>query len=197
MQNNELFDTVHEFRWEDIRSQVSYYRSVPEYRYLPTTEEYCTRTLEMITLFEETKQKCFMVVAEGYIGYNGRRDDIYYVFPTCIVSCRKDGGNIYGYTIHLHSLSVLALQCLKLSKLSHGQGTHLVLPIFHSFDESIKSEMALLKKSIQEKCKKEMDDILDDERHAFEKEKHALETELAKYKGIVENCMKEISSYEF
>lgn len=35
------------------------------------------------------------------------------------------------------------------------------------------------------------------EREAFEKEKHNLEMELAKYKGIVENCMKEISSYGF
>jgi hypothetical protein len=35
------------------------------------------------------------------------------------------------------------------------------------------------------------------ERRAFEKEKLSLETELAKYKGIVENCLKEISSYDF
>lgn len=189
---SDLFDTVPEFRWEDIRSQVSYYRSVPEYRTLPATEEYCTRSLEMITLFEETKQKCFMVVAEGYIGYNGRRDDIYYVFPTCIVLCRKDGGNIYGYNIQLHSLSVLALQCLKLSKLSHGQGTHLVVPIFQSFDESIQSELTLSKKSIQEKCKKEMEEIIDDEIRSFEIQKQVLCTELEKYKGIAKNYMKEL-----
>ncbi len=56
---------------------------------------------------------------------------------------------------------------------------------------------------MRQQLKKDEDDLLlqkqmlHDERHAFEKEKHALETELAKYKGIVENCMKEISSYEF
>jgi transcription initiation factor IIF auxiliary subunit len=56
---------------------------------------------------------------------------------------------------------------------------------------------------MRQQLKKDEDDLLlqkqmlHDERRAFEKEKHALETELAKYKGIVENCMKEISSYEF
>jgi hypothetical protein len=35
------------------------------------------------------------------------------------------------------------------------------------------------------------------EREDFEKEKRHLEMELAKYKGIVENCLKEISSYDF
>jgi hypothetical protein len=207
MQSN-LFDTEPEFGWESIRSQVS------QYQYTQATKEYYTRTLEMITLFEETKQKCFKVVAEGYIYCNGHRDDIYYVFPTCIVLCSKDGGNIHVGPIHLHTLSVLALQCLKLSKLSYGQGTHRVLTIFQSFDESI-----------QEKFKKEMDYIIDDceiekqvvrtdlamykglaekyrkelydERLAFEKEKRTLETEMTKYKDIVENCRKEISSYGF
>jgi 3-methyladenine DNA glycosylase/8-oxoguanine DNA glycosylase len=101
------------------------------------------------------------------------------------------------YEFSFHSLGVHGLTYFKTYKITEGRPIHVVLPIFQSFDETIQSELALSKKSIQEKCKKEMDDILDDERRAFEIQKHALETELAKYKGIVENCMKEISSYEF
>ena len=193
MLSDELFDTEAGISWASMRSYVSLqYQNMPLYpQHRTAYEEYCTRSLEMITIFEETKQKCFMVVAEGNIGYNGHTDRIYHVFPTCIVSYTKVGDNIHGYMLNLHTLGFHALQCFKLSKISFNTQPHLVLQIFQSFDESIQSELALSKKSIEENCRKEMDD----ERCAFEKEKHTLRTQLAKYKGIVEDCMKQISDY--
>lgn len=52
--------------------------------------------------------------------------------------------------------------------------------------------MALSKKSITEKCKKEMEEIIEDETQTFEIQKQVLCTELNKYKSIAENYMKEL-----
>ena len=175
----DLFDTVPGFDWKHIKTDTSS-------RYVDIKSR--NIMIETLTRLEETKQKCFIVVAEGFTSY-GRRDDIYCVFPTVIIHYLTDPCIPNWYTINFHSLGVHALQCFKLSKLSQGQGTHLVLPIFQSFDKSIQSELALSKSIIVENCRKEMDDIID--------EKLSLETELAKYKGIVENFRKELSPYRF
>ena len=187
MQSDDLFDREFGVGWKEVRTFIS-----SQHVHMPQNREYYTKILEMITLFEETKQKCFMIVAEGYIYCNGHRDRIYYVFPTCIISYLRDGGFQPRTHFHFefHNLSLHALQCFKLSKIPFD--TINVLPIFQSFDQSIQSELALSKKSITEKCKKEMDDILDDEIRAFEIQKQVLRTELEKYKGIAKNYMKEL-----
>ena len=186
MLSNELFDAMPPLGWEAIRSWASI-------SYPPQYSEYHTR-LEDLKLLQEKKQKCFIVVAEGFTSY-GHRDDIYCVFPTFIIKYGTDGGGVhgnpYGIMFHFHNLSVHALQCFKLSKISQGKGPHDVIPIFQSFDETIQTEMALSKKSIVENVKKEMDDIIE-EKQEFEKEKRSLEAELAKYKGIAKNYMKEL-----
>ena len=186
MLSDDLFDREFGVGWKEVRTFIS-----SQHVHMPQNREYYTKILEMITLLEETKQKCFMVVAEGATSY-GPRNDIYCVFPTCIISYLYDGSHPRNYRVDFHHLSLHALQCFKLSKLSQGKGAHLVLPIFQSFDQSIQSELALSKKSITEKCKKEMDDILDDEIRAFEIQKQVLRTELEKYKGIAKNYMKEL-----
>lgn len=183
-----LFDTVPGFDWKEVRSFIS-----SQHHHMPQNREFYTKALEMITLVEETKQTCFMVVSEGYIYSNGHRDTIYYVFPTCIISYLRDGGFQPNYfMIQFHNLSLHALQCFKLSKISFNTHSHLVLPIFQSFDQSIQSELALSKKSIKEKYKKEMEEFIDDETHTFEIEKQVLCDDLAKYKSIAEKYMKEL-----
>ena len=215
-----LFDMEFGVDWKEVCSFVS-----SQHHHMPQNREFYTKALEMITLVEETKQKCFMVVAEGTTSY-GPRYRIYCVFPTFIISYNRDGCfKPNWFLIEFHNLSLHALQCFKLSKISID--TSPVLPIFQSFDQSIQSELALSKKSIKEKYKKLMEEIIDDEtrtfeiekqvlcadlakyksiaekymkelydeRRAFEKEKRTLESELAKYKGIVENCRKEIIHY--
>ena len=176
--------------------------------------------LDTLKRLEDTKQKCFIVVAEGTTSY-GSRNDIYCVFPTIIIRYLTDPFIPNWYDIMFHSLGVYGLTYFKTYKISECRQTHLLVPIFQSFDQSIQSEQALSKKRMEEIiddetrafeiqkqvlcaelnkykgiAKNYMKELYD-ERRALEKEKRSLETELAKYKGIVENCRKEISSYGF
>jgi hypothetical protein len=66
------------------------------------------------------------------------------------------------------------------------------------FDSELRSFKRDKKKlDLERELFDEAKDNIDMEREEFEKEKRHLEMELAKYKGIVENCLKEISSYDF
>jgi len=168
MQSN-LFDTVPGFDWKHLKSDTTTrYADYIDHR---------KRLLETLTRLEDTNQKCFKVVAEGFTSY-GRRDNIFCVFPTVIIRYVSDPCIPNWYDIMFHSLGSHALQCFKLSKLSENQTIHNVVQIFQSFDASIQKQFELSNQEMEERME-------------------ALETELAKYKGIVENCRKEISSYGF
>ena len=66
---SELFDTVPGFDWKHIKSDAST-------RY---TDVYRNTLLTTLTRNEETKQKCFIVVAEGTTSY-GPRNHIYIAY---------------------------------------------------------------------------------------------------------------------
>lgn len=200
---SELFDTVPGFDWKHIKSDAST-------RY---TDVYRNTLLTTLTRIEETKQKCFIVVAEGTTSY-GPRNHIYCVFSTIIIHYMSDPCIPNWYTITEHRLGIYGLKYFKTYKISEGRPVHELLPIFQSFESELALELRLSKKEIIDYCEIQKQVVrtdlamykglaekyrkeLYDERLAFEKEKRTLETEMAKYKGIVENCRKEISSYGF
>lgn len=178
-----LFDTIPGFDWKHLKSDTTT-------RYFQDTE-FRKRLLDIFTRIEDTKQKCFNVVVEGFTSYC-RLDHIYCVFPTFIIHYMSYPCIPNWYEFSFHTLGLYGLQYFKTYKISEGKPIHEVLPIFQSFDRSIQSEMALSKKSITEKCKKEMEEIIEDETQTFEIQKQVLCTELNKYKSIAENYMKEL-----
>lgn len=186
-----LFDTIPGFDWKHLKSDTTT-------RYFQDTE-FRKRLLDIFTRIEDTKQKCFNVVVEGFTSYC-RLDHIYCVFPTFIIHYMSYPCIPNWYEFSFHTLGLYGLQYFKTYKISEGKPIHEVLPIFQSFDRSIQSdfersiqsEMALSKKSITEKCKKEMEEIIEDETQTFEIQKQVLCTELNKYKGIAKNYMKEL-----
>ena len=178
-----LFDTIPGFDWKHLKSDTTT-------RYFQDTE-FRKRLFDIFTRIEDTKQKCFNVVVEGFTSYC-RLDHIYCVFPTFIIHYMSYPCIPNWYEFSFHTLGLYGLQYFKTYKISEGKPIHEVLPIFQSFDRSIQSEMALSKKSITEKCKKEMEEIIEDETQTFEIQKQVLCTELNKYKSIAENYMKEL-----
>jgi hypothetical protein len=173
--------------------------------------QYSPAKLELVG---EVKQKCFMVTADGHCGPYGYQVRTYCVFPTFIVSyVTGNGSSGRSYDIECHTLTTYALRSLKLSKLCYYKDDMIskVLSRFQILQQeadriqwkvqkAIEKERKSLEKQLQKVeaegyVYREEKKKFDSERQAFEKEKRELELELAKYKGIVLNCQKEIQAY--
>ena len=130
-------------------------------------------------LFGEIKtQKGFQVVADGPT-LNGYHQHWYCVFPTFIIRYMTGPGLIRSYEIEKHTLSLYALNSLKLSKICYyNDSIQTVISRFESFHLPVEQYYKEVIKEVK----------LDNDK---------LEKELTKYKGIIENFRKELSPYQF
>jgi|UniRef100_A0A6C0AGN4 hypothetical protein len=154
-------------------------------------------------------QKCFMITVDGlYLRDRGAR--ILYVFPTFIIICYKDGSAL---SVREHRLGNIGLRCLKLADFNHCS-IDTIISVHHFehdleryrtvFEElNVHDRQAFEEEKVAQELKvvrqafelEEGRQALERDREAFERERQDLERELAKYKGIVGNCLKEISTY--
>lgn len=155
-------------------------------------------------------QKCFLITVDGiknstdiFIATTRR----YYVFPTFIVICRGDAGVFYIHTFKEHRLGNLGLRCLKLANFNISSVNHCYQDPWTSVgnfekdleryrtvveEEKVAHELKVVRQAFE---LEEGRQALERDREAFERERRDLERELAKYKGIVGDCLKEISTY--
>jgi len=163
-------------------------------------------------------QKCFLITVDGlktstdrYIATTRR----YYVFPTFIITCIKlDAGVSYRCaSVREHRLSNLGLRCLKLANFHHcyedpftsvekfEKDLERYRTVFEELnvhdrqtfeEEKVAHELKVVRQAFE---LEEGRQALERDREAFERERRDLERELAKYKGIVGDCLKEISTY--
>lgn len=159
--------------------------------------------------------KGFMITADGSCSHSGIHCRVLCVFPTFIVSGHTTGGSYDGsFDIDTHTLGHNTLIFLKLYKLNYYNDDTIskVISKFRTLEEQVKpmhqiefdrSVKQFEKEKVAQELKvvrqafelEEARHILERDRQAFERERQDLERELAKYKGIVGGCLKEIETY--
>lgn len=163
-----------------------------------------------VELIGERNQKGFSVVADGPQGHWGCSNRTFRVFPKFILSYETMGVSRSQYDISGHNIDTNTLQILKYAKLCYYNDCTISkvlsrFPTLYATKVSVEPthlltyefQRARLELDQYRRQLKKDQDLLLEERQAFEKEKHVLETELARYKGIVLNCQNEIKAYGF
>ena len=161
-------------------------------------------------------QKCFMITADGIKTSADRliaTTRRFYVFPTFIVTCyAADDGTFGSAHVQDHRLGNIGLRCLKLANFHHynenpftsvekfEKDLERYRTVFEELnvhdrqtfeEEKVRQELKVVRQAFE---LEESRQALEREREAFERERQDLER-VAKYKGIVGDCLKEIETY--
>lgn len=161
-------------------------------------------------------QKCFTIRVKGLkdsINASERRPRIIYVFPTFIVTTRETEPGVMFSTVREHCLGNIGLSCLKLADFHNysecpirsvgkfEKDLELYRPVLEELkvhdrqafeEEKVAQELKIVRQAFE---LEESRQALERDRQAFERERQDLERELARYKGIVGDCLKEIETY--
>lgn len=162
-----------------------------------------------VEIMGETKQKCFMVTADGPCGPYGIPTLTYCIFPTFMIGYMSQHSFPRSYDIKSHTLNSVGLRSLKLSRLCFYKDDMIekVLSRFEQFN--IHEETKLTKidvpfnttqkeiynvHKLREQLKKDEDDFLikkqrlDEERQAFEQDSRELKVNQKLFDEVFEEA---------